>query len=234
MLSTCASWTLSLLFPDHCAGCTAFLNAYEALFCQNCAITINLIEESCNCCAIPRIGGNAIRCQACHDSPPKFDHLWWAAEYGGAIQEAILRCKYRRQSHIANRLAGLFRQSPLEVLTWDKIVPVPLHRNRLQSRGYNQAALLAREIATRVGIPVNWGDLKRVKNTASQVHLSASARRVNLKNAFNVSQKTAFAGAKVLLIDDVVTTGATMNACARALKRAGAIRVDGWSVARDA
>jgi ComF family protein len=122
----------------------------------------------------------------------------------------------------------------LEALNWDKIVPVPLHRNRLRSRGYNQAALLAKEISAHVGIPVNWDDLKRVKNTVSQVHLSASARRENLKNAFDVSRESAFEGAKVLLIDDVVTTGATMNACARALKRAGAVRVDGWSVARDA
>ena len=116
---------------------------------------------------------------------------------------------------------------------WDYIVPIPLHPTRLRKRGYNQSALLAAQIGKMIERPVIYNGLSRIKNTTPQVELSGAGRRRNLIGAFAPKKRHPFAGADILLVDDVVTTGATMNACAKALKRAGATRVDGWSVARE-
>ena len=233
MLITCLSQLLEFVFPSHCTACNAYLTLNDRHFCALCSVTLNCLELACTCCGRALLGYGPIQCQSCHDTPPAFDHLWWATEYGGATQQAIVRCKYQQKSHLAKRLAQLWCKSPIVGRDWDYIVPVPLHRARLRTRGYNQSALLAAQIGKMIERPVVYNELTRIKNTTPQVELSGAGRRRNLIGAFGVKKRHSFMGASILLVDDVVTTGATMNACAKALKRAGAARVDGWSVARE-
>ena len=117
--------------------------------------------------------------------------------------------------------------------TWDLIVPVPLTWNRCRKRGYNQSALLAKTIGRAIGCPVVYNSLKRRNTTKSQVGLGKKHRHQNVRNAFHISRQECFENKRILLVDDVVTTGATITECAKTLKRSRALSVDGWSVARE-
>jgi ComF family protein len=142
--------------------------------------------------------------------------------------------KYRGATAYAPLLADLCKgalvRRPADA---DCLVPVPLHPTRLRQRGYNQAALLAAELARTQGLPVVGDALVRTRSTRPQVELSAPQRRSNLRDAFECTTPTAVRGARVLLVDDVTTTGATLRACADALAAAGAARVMGVVVAKE-
>jgi len=154
------------------------------------------------------------------------------AYYEGPIQKAIQDIKYHRNFGLAATF-GKILAGFLDKLRWpvDIVIPVPLNTIRLKERGYNQARLLAKPIAYKHHIPLRSEALQRTRNTATQVGLSRKQRIENVNNAFVVdSAKTA--GYNVLVVDDVVTTGATMNACAEALKKGKASKVFGIAVAR--
>ncbi len=155
-----------------------------------------------------------------------------AHELGTSIRAAIHRLKYGRSPEIAHRLATLFDPGVFDAPDWDVVVAVPLHRWTRWRRGYNQAGLLATSIADRLRRPIGPGLLMRTRKTASQAQLSATARRANVRGAFAARRPGGIRGRRILLVDDVITTGATMHACAGTLREAGAVRVDGWSVAR--
>jgi len=161
----------------------------------------------------------------------------------GSIRETsarqILHLKFHRREHLATRLGGLL-QRPFEALTEREsalVVPVPLHASRSRQRGFNQAELLARGLVRKIrreepGLQLAADLLVRVRPTLPQVGLSPSARRENVRGVFSVSEAERVRNRTVLLIDDVMTTGATLSACAAALKRAGAARVLALSLAR--
>jgi ComF family protein len=156
-----------------------------------------------------------------------------ACAYAGPVRQAIHRLKYQRERHLAEPLAILVEDClaarPLAV---DAVVPVPLDPGRQRARGYNQAALLATPLAQHLGRPLVVDALRRVRSTRPQVGLSARARRANVRGAF-AAAAGAVAGARLLVVDDVMTTGATLQACAEALHGAGADAVWGAVVARD-
>jgi ComF family protein len=143
--------------------------------------------------------------------------------------------KYKHKSAVLPVLRLLLEQHlrwDAELAAHDLIVPVPLHRRRLQERGFNQAVFWGKLVSEKYGIPVKSRLLRRTRWTAPQVILQGDRRRNNVRHAFSVSKTGALRDARVLLVDDVYTTGATMQECARILKKAGAARVDGFVIAR--
>ena len=178
----------------------------------------------------PRLDG-AHCCGACVAVPPAFDWARAAGVYAGPLRDAVQRFKFGRRPALARPLAALvLEQCAAAVADGVVLVPVPLARERERERGFNQAALLAERMATGLRAPLRTRWLARTRATAPQTALSATERRVNVRGAFVAS--TSAAGIDVVLVDDVLTTGATAAECARALRAAGARSVGVLTVAR--
>jgi ComF family protein len=218
---------LDLLFPPRCVDCRRI----GAWFCAECMDRIPRVEPpSCTRC------GNRITapglCARCRTSPLQIECIRSAVYFEGALQEAIHQLKYKGRTALAKPLgtlmAAYWRQHPMPA---DVVVPVPLHAARLRERGYNQAALLARELARQTELAIDEQTLIRKRATAPQVELDARQRKENVHDAFCCSGNT-LAGKQVLLIDDVCTTGATLEACAIALCEGGARGVQALTLAR--
>lgn len=172
-------------------------------------------------------------CAACHAQPPRFDHARAALAYDDTSRPLVLAYKHADRLDLAPLFARwLIQAGPELVAEADCVVPVPLHRWRLLRRQYNQSALLAQAVAKATGKRYLATTLIRARATPSQAGLRRGARQRNVAGAFRVDRPDAIAGRAVLLIDDVHTTGATLDACAGVLKRAGARRVDALTIAR--
>lgn len=171
-------------------------------------------------------------CHLCRETPSAIDGIRAVAYFEGILRHAIHQFKYRGVQGLAHPLSQLLVEYQTQnKLPADVIVPVPLHPEREAERGYNQAGLLARAFARRIGLPVIEIAISRVRDTQPQITLDAQARRSNVAGAFQ-ARKSAVAGRRILLIDDVCTTGATMEACSQALKAASAQAVWGLALAR--
>jgi ComF family protein len=174
-------------------------------------------------------------CLRCLLDPPPFAGARALGSHAGGLRRLVHALKFEGRRNVArllgSRLAAAFARSwrPGEI---DAIVPIPLHAERERRRGYNQSALLARELAPYLGIPVLAGALRRPRRTRPQVGLSLGERQRNLRGAFAAEVRGPLAGARILLVDDVVTTGATAESAAGALLDAGAARVSVLAVAR--
>jgi ComF family protein len=227
--------SLDWLYPPHCAGC----DAPGSLWCPRCrARSERLAEPLCTRCGLPLqqdpVGGDprSFLCPLCRRDPPPLSALRSWGAYEGPLRSAILALKYHRGLSLGLPLGQLL----LELLPglpghYDLLVPVPLAPQHRRERGYNQSTFLALPVALAMRIHLRSAALQRVHETSSQVGLRAPERRQNVQGAFRADPKLA-AGHNVLLVDDVVTTGATLNACAAALLAAGANRVAALSVAR--
>jgi ComF family protein len=171
-------------------------------------------------------------CGACIAEPPVFDWARSAAIYSGAVREAIQALKFNAKAPLARPLGALVVERCAAGLPQGvtAMVPVPLARVRERERGYNQASLLAERIAQGCGVPLQARWLVRLRNTPAQSDLTAAARRANVRHAFGAS--SAVRGAHVVVVDDVMTTGATVSECSRALRGAGAAAVGVLTVAR--
>jgi ComF family protein len=191
----------------------------------------------CACCGVPfevDLGPDTL-CGACAKAPPAFDRARAVMRYDEAARPLILRFKHADRTEAAPAFARWMARAGAEPLeSCDLIAAVPLHRWRLVRRRYNQAALLANELARLSGKPSVPDLLVRRRNTLSQGRLSRAQRALNVRGAFAVAPqfRERVRGARVLLVDDVLTTGATLEACARTLKRAGAARVEVLVLAR--
>ncbi|MCB9479815.1 MAG: ComF family protein [Deltaproteobacteria bacterium] len=229
---------LDAILPPSCMLCAKLLPAGAAHgLCADCRDgLVDIHPPLCRRCGMPFLQGEITReCGDCSREKPAYDMLRAPYLYTGALRRAILQFKFERQTAYTRGLAGLLATVHglgIDLDDYDLAMPVPLHRMRLRRRGYNQALLLGRRLLARVDLPLRHDVLARVKNTTPQPGLSMRQRRLNVKDAFQVLRPDAVVGRKVLLIDDIVTTGATMDACAKALKAAGAERVDGIAVAR--
>ncbi len=220
-----------LVVPPLCLACHRPVSSHDAI-CARCWSDIDFIRAPlCDRLGIPLpfdIGGTMISAAAAAD-PPDYERARAVARFDGVMRELVHDFKFRDR-HDARRLFGrwLAEAGAALLADADLVVPVPLARARLAIRRFNQAAILAQEVARLTGRRYEPLALQRIKRTQSQVGLSRQQRRENVAGAFAVAEaaKPGLAGAKVVLLDDVITTGATARACARVLKRAGAVRVD--------
>lgn len=171
------------------------------------------------------------RCTLCRLGLTGFDTVYTFGSYQDTLRELIHLFKYRQMRPLARPLGALVARAIPREHRFDLIIPMPLHWKKRWSRGYNQSELLAQEVARRWGVPVA-NIVRRVKATAPQAGLSNSKRRLNVRGAFAIRKGANLKGLRVLLIDDVLTTGATASACAKVLKRAGASHVAVAAVAR--
>lgn len=211
-----------------CAGCWGGLRFLAPPCCRQCGYPFEFDP--------PEEGsGMEALCAACRRSPPSFDRARAALAYDAASKPLILRFKHADRIDAAPAFAAWMRRAGGVLLEEaDLIVPVPLHRRRLFLRRYNQAALLAQRLAGLAGRPYRPRLLVRRRATPSQGRLSRRRRKLNVDGAFIVppALRAELKGKKVLLVDDVLTTGATLSSCARTLKRAGAASVDALVLSR--
>jgi ComF family protein len=235
---------LYFLFPTPCRGCGGMLDAgRRSLFCSACwARMAPVPSPACPQCGWPFPSPRALEaspthlCGPCRTSRVHFAVARAATLYVGdsTSREAILAFKHTGRETLGKHLAELMAERSGAILQegpWEVLVPVPLHRRREWERGFNQAAFLARRVGRRLGLPVVPRALRRLRATPPQSGDPADRRR-NVRDAFAVARPARVAGRHVLLIDDVLTTGATANECARALRRAGARRVGVFTLAR--
>jgi ComF family protein len=230
-------WLLDLAFPPLCSACRAPVCAAHRL-CGGCWNRIAFLSEPlCEICGFPFEfdAGPGTLCAACRQRLPAFDRARALMRYDEASRNPILALKRADRLDLVPAFAQWLQRPGRELLeAADLIVPVPLHRGRLWRRRFNQSALIASSLGRLSGKPVDCFVLRRIRATPSQGEMpSASARRRNMQGAFRADfGKERILGKTVLLIDDVFTTGATVEACARTLKRAGAARVLVLALAR--
>jgi ComF family protein len=228
---TAMRWTLDFALPPRCAGCGVIVEEIHG-FCPDCWTKIEFLGDSgCTICGLPLQATEAGICAPCLARPPRIARTRSAVAYGELSRSLAIRLKYGRKVAIARTMARYM--APL-VGTADQplLVPVPLHRSRLWHRGFNQSALVARELSRRLGIAADPIVLRRTRRTPPLKGMSPLQRRKTVSGAFRVADKQSVAGRTIILVDDVLTTGSTAEACARALKRAGAARVELVSWAR--
>jgi len=229
-----ASWSalkdavLNLVFPPHCVIC----GQPGEWLCQSCAASFAYVQPPvCALCGRPLSNGHL--CHRCSTRRSPLNEVRAATYFEGGARRAIHQFKYKGvrvlAPYLGSVMAQAWHQSPCPVSV---IVPVPLHRQRLRQRGYNQSALLAQEVSRRIGLPVVEDCLRRVKQTRPQVGLGMAERRENVQGAFACTGQR-LSGEHVLLVDDVCTTGATLEACAQALLNRGAHEVWALVLARE-
>ncbi|MBU5638067.1 ComF family protein [Geomonas sp. Red69] len=235
---------LDLLFPPLCHACKGAIPVAGAdsvpprpLICAGCLGKISFLESPlCTLCGAPFATdrGSDHLCGACLAHPP-FHTCRSAAVLEGPLQDLIHRFKYGGKMHLADPLGVLTFQRVEQFLRQagaDCVVPVPLHRKRLRQRGYNQSQLLAEVLGKKLKVPQVVGNLRRLRWTEPQTGLDAGDRVTNVKDAFGVGEPKALAGKRVLLVDDVFTTGSTLGACVDALREAEVAAVAAVTVAR--
>ena len=221
----------SLLYPPQCIACGAAASEDHGV-CAPCWRSIRFISRPyCERLGTPfavDIGGPLVSPAAIAD-PPVFRCARAVAAHEGAARELVHKMKFGDREDLAKAMGGMMAAAGAEILrTAELLIPVPLHWTRLWQRRFNQSAALSRAVSAIAGVATDTDTLKRVKRTRTQVGLTKAERRANLQGAFRIdpSNRSAVAGRAVVLIDDVLTSSATANACARILLRAGTRQVD--------
>jgi ComF family protein len=220
---------LDLLFPPRCVGC----GAVGSFLCSPCQSALPYLPPPlCAKCGRSLCSGTL--CYDCENGPIEIEGIRSLFPFNGIVRQAILQFKYRSVKALAVPLAQMMRDYlGAHPMPADTLIPVPLHSRRLRERGYNQSSLLARELRKLTYLPTVEESLIRVKNTPPQTRTnSAENRQSNVADAFTCRDQQV-AGRRILLIDDVCTSGATLDACATALKTGGATSVWGLTLARE-
>jgi ComF family protein len=231
---------LDFFLPTSCSYCNSSVaDSAVPFFCANCWADFSSIDGPvCPLCGKPFESPEALskspshHCLSCRQTPPIFDQALSVGYFEGPLREAIHQFKYRPCRALGRPLAAWMAKNIRPVGGIDRIIPVPLHTSRLRQRGFNQALILAHGISKTFSLPLSYDNLKRVRPTRPQVELSGEERIKNVAGAFALRRSDEMKDRDVLLIDDVFTTGATMNECARVLKDAGAARVTALTIAR--
>jgi ComF family protein len=234
----------SILIPAPCRLCGALLNHSSRIpICQSCLDSFSRVPRKiCGICGLPlpdiaEVPGEALRCSACRLDTYAFDRARSFAIYENEIVRAIVLLKFDRIDPLARwfakRLAEIYRENEL-ILAADVVVPVPLHRDREKERGYNQAELLSRPLAKLLKLPHQGVLLVRKRPRPAKLVLTLRERWAAVRGAFEIRPGSQVDNRRVLLLDDVMTTGATLDACSKALRDAGAKSVVALTVARAA
>jgi len=223
---------LDFALPARCGGCGTIVDEVDS-FCIECWRQIEWLGiGGCIVCGLPLQSTDADTCAACLAKPPRLARMRSAVAYDDITRAIAIRLKHGRKVALARTMARYM--APLIAAPKDDtiLIPVPLHRGRLWRRGFNQSAIVARELSRRLNVPLSIDALKRVKSTPPLKGLNMLQRRRTVSGVFRANPKAKLQGRTVILVDDVLTTGSTADACARALKRAGAARVELVSWAR--
>ena len=230
---------LSFFYPEICQSCGQEpATAREGYVCSCCWKNVRFIEPPfCERCGLPFEGdiATSFECRNCAQMDLHFSRARSAVAARGLVLEIIHRYKYQRALWFETFLADLLVRQAAPALRedpWDMIVPVPLHRLKKEEREFNQAERMALRLSSATGIPMASKALSRVEPTQTQTRLSRAERDSNVRNAFALHRPPSLKGKRVVLVDDVFTTGATASACAKVLKAAGASEVAVWTVAR--
>ncbi len=224
---------LAFIFPSYCLICDSPLRDDERIVCGNCWARMEIIYDNfCQLCGCP-IGPEKLLCNSCRKKGYYFSFNRSLGPFNQRYQTLIHSLKYERMTSLATKLGEkltfLLKGEP-RFAPAQGIVPVPLHPTKLRERGYNQSLLLAQEISRRSGLPLIDDGLLRVKRTKSQTKLTFEERVENVKGAFRVSSRKKIEGKRLILVDDVFTTGSTLNSCAEALVKGGAKEVYGLTL----
>ncbi|MEE9912398.1 MAG: ComF family protein [Deltaproteobacteria bacterium] len=226
-------------FPPQCLSCAEVLpSGCPEIFCPECRRKLTLIQgSSCPVCGIvfPDSPAGNHWCASCMDKRPWFTSARSAVAYTGVIHDAIHQFKYGRNITTGAALARMladFHFADMDFGIFDAIVPVPLHIKRLRERGFNQSLILARTLGKKQGLKVDFSLLKRRKLTLTQTGLDKKEREKNISGAFTAGLPEKVRAKNLILVDDVYTTGSTVNECARTLVKAGARQVAVLTLAR--
>ena len=223
---------LELIYPSSCMGCGAYS---EGTICPQCLSDLEALPPPlCACCGLPlgESGYQELRCEKCRRHPPSFCRVTALGGYSGVLRHLIHQFKFRRKSSLAGPLAELLAENWKRAERVDALVPVPLHPARQRARGYNQAELLARSLGRLTGVEIRGDLLIRSRLTGIQTELGGDERRLNVEGAFAPGRGWKRAARHIALVDDVMTTGATLEACAKVLLAQGASRVEALVLAR--
>lgn len=229
---------LCTIYPPICLLCGAggqLVGGDAVDICEACQQALQINERCCSRCGIP-LTTDAQMCGNCLKKPPLFETVYAPFLYKGGVKRLLIALKFNQKLTHARLLGNLMADSLMGHFAAnqpmpDAIVPVPLHPNRQRERGFNQALELVRPLARRHKIPINPQLVMRKTATAQQTKLSAAERRKNLRGAFELKEGSRVPH-HIVIFDDVVTTGATVNELAKTLKRAGAQHIDVWAIAR--
>lgn len=224
---------IQFLYPAQCRHCEENLDPADGHYiCKSCWEDVKFIEEPfCQTCGYPlnpltSLPEKVFSCDNCPDDV-KFRKARAIAYYKSAVGTAITLLKDQDKTIMADPLADLMFNSMsglLDVQDYDYIIPVPIHKKKMRKRGYNQMELIGRRLSTKTGIPLELRCLVKSVNTPPQRGLDAKDRQKNIKDSFEVSDRSKIEGKRILLIDDVMTTGATVSECARVLLKDGKVK----------
>ncbi|MBI2265090.1 MAG: ComF family protein [Armatimonadetes bacterium] len=222
-------WLRTLFFPVRCIRC----GLYDCgAICRNCLTQLpRFVPPLCSSCGTSKEFHYSVHCIA---GSRQLNRVICVSPYAGNVRAAIQKLKYRRPGNLGETLGEFmveYARSLGDVELPDVVVPVPLHPQRERKRGYNQAVILGAAVAAGLGAQLDTSALSRKRDTFPQWRLSRRQRGANVRGAFACGP--SFSGAHVLLVDDIITTSATVNECASVLRRAGAKRVDAFALARD-
>ena len=231
-MNSCIHFILNHLFPTPCALCDELLHDGSRL-CASCHALLPFFDDGCEQCGVTLSPSEGKTCAHCQTQPPAFDRTLTLFRYEKPADHWLQQLKFQQRLHYAPLLAGLFwqrHQERLQRLNAECLIPIPLHRKRLRKRGFNQALELARPLARALSLPLNYKALRRQRDTQQQSKLDAAERPRNVKDAFAWNNKQV--PQRVLLVDDIITTGHTANSAALTLKQAGVKEVSLLAFAR--
>ena len=225
----CARAAVNLLYPPSCSACgaEATLAPDGAPVCESCRSAMVDASPACPACGmpLPMVTGQSLGCPACRRQKQRFDAVVRLGRYESLLRETVLRTKHRAEEPLTVACAKLLieeRRSDLAALQPDRLVPIPMHWTRRLIRGVNGPEVLARQLSKQLGMPASPHGLRRTRQTRPQAQLTPWQRQQNVRGAFRASPRVTWSGVRVLLIDDILTTGATANEAAATLRRAGA------------
>jgi len=227
-----------VVFPPQCVACGTVLRETKLSFCPDCFAQIEFIRSPlCSLCGQPfsEAGESDHICGACLQAAPAFFVARALGQYERVLMDVIHRFKYGGKVSLGERLGGFmadFSYPSLAIADYSLIMPVPLHPRRLKQRGFNQAMILAREISRRFSRQLDFLSLRRIVFTEPQVGLGKDMRELNIRGAFQVADAGRIKGEKIILVDDVYTTGSTVKECARILMQNKAEQVAVLTLAR--